>query len=98
MKPSKRNTKNGIKPNDCNQCEHTSSSAYKMREHLKTHSGEKPNKCNQCDYASSRADHLRTHSKTHSGEKLNKCSQCDYTPSQMCSQSLALFTTFLLEL
>ena len=78
----KKKTDNVIKPNKCNQCDHSYSRADVLRRHLKTHNGEKPNKCNQCDYASSWADALGTHLKTHSGEKPNKCNQCDYASSQ----------------
>ena len=74
-KTLKKKTDNVIKPNKCNQCDHSYSRADVLRRHLKTHSGEKPNKCNQCGYASSEAGDLRKHLKTHSGEKTNKFNQ-----------------------
>ena len=77
-----RETNNGKKSKNCNQCNFVSSHTGDLSNHLKIHNEEKSNKCNQCEYASTYASALRTHLKTHSGEKPNKCNQCDYASTR----------------
>jgi len=70
----------GIKPYECEICQHRSSDRSDHNKHMKTHSDAKPYPCDQCGKMFKNEQSLKLHMETHNAaRKAFKCEDCDKT-------------------
>ncbi|XP_055615118.1 zinc finger protein 485-like [Toxorhynchites rutilus septentrionalis] len=66
----------GGKPFQCEKCDKTYCTKYKLQAHVRIHTGERPHSCPHCRKTSVNASALQMHIRTHTDERPYHCPHC----------------------
>ncbi|XP_035663146.1 zinc finger protein 271-like isoform X1 [Branchiostoma floridae] len=69
----------------CPECDFTTASGHRLRQHKTCHDKTRIYACKKCEYRGRKKAHLQDHMKVHSGEQAYKCRECDFS-SRLSSQ------------